>query len=361
MSSALKDLINHQFLSHVANEISKHDPSFHKKSFLSLTQNSVWKDAALKQRIRLLTYALHEELPGPYQKNISLLKKVAPEIRGLGSMFLPDYVEVYGITELNEDFSLEALKFFTRFFSSEFAIRVFLKRNPVPTLQKMIAWSKDSDHHIRRLSSEGTRPRLPWSFQLTYFIKNPELTLPILENLKDDDSLYVRKSVANHLNDLSKDHPELVLKIAKSWIHKNPKTDWIVKHGLRTLLKANVPAALKLFKIEKNACLSTQKFQISSNVIKIGKSFDFTITIKNASQKPQIIRLEYLIFFSKKTGTQSAKVFQWNSKTLAPGTHRFSKKHSFQQRTTRKHYPGKHLIEIRLNGETVAKKKFSLI
>ena len=162
-------------------------------------------------------------------------------------MFCPDFVGLYGLDHSEE--SLEALKYLTVYSSSEFAVREFLIRDRKRTLAAMKRWSTDQNHHVRRLSSEGSRPRLPWSFKLTEFIADPSLTKPILVNLRADESLYVRKSVANHLNDISKDHPEWMLDLVSSWDRADEPTKWIIKRAARTLVKAGHPRVVSVFGI----------------------------------------------------------------------------------------------------------------
>jgi 3-methyladenine DNA glycosylase AlkC len=194
---------------------------------------------SLNERMRHTSVTLHKHLPKDYTKTIGLMKDVIPMLpTGYTALVFPDYVSQYGTHDLNT--SLEALHTFTRFGSSEFAIRHFLKLDFEKTIKKMLAWSEDDNEHVRRLASEGSRPRLPWSFKLEAVIQNPKHTQPILENLKQDESLYVRKSVANHLNDITKDSPDYVLRLIKGWDKGHPHTAWIVKRGCRSLFKQGI-------------------------------------------------------------------------------------------------------------------------
>lgn len=360
MGELLKNQIGQDFLLTLALEIETADSRFQKKKFLKDVLSEDWEDLELKARVRRLSERLGKYLPGSFQDQVSILKKVAPQLTGLGKMFLPDFVEVHGFAPVHENFSIDALKYFTEYFSSEFALRPFLRRDPKKILKILLSWTDNPNHHVRRLCSEATRPRLPWSFALTAFCENPQLTFPLLNKLKNDESLYVRKSVANHLNDISKDHPHYALEIAKSWKGNHPNTDWILKHGLRTLLKQGHPQALKIFQLHQVKGLAASRFILSKNSVKIGKDFSFQIQLENSHKLPLDLRLEYILHFQKKAGKTSPKVFQWVSKTIKPGSHIFSKKHSFQQRTTRKHYPGKHKIEVRLNGQVMASQAFHL-
>ncbi|MGZ4091244.1 MAG: DNA alkylation repair protein, partial [Bacteroidia bacterium] len=247
----LKEVFNKKFYESLAKEFKKVDKNFDAKKFVS----EVTKDLdtlELNQRLRKTTEVLKKHLPQDFKKSVTVLKKVIPNIgRGYTTLVFPDYVGMYGKNDI--DTSLEALKYFTKFGSSEFAIREFLKKDFNKTIRAMKQWAKDKDHHVRRLASEGSRPRLPWSFKLDKVIENPKLTLPILELLKKDEELYVRKSVANHLNDISKEHPKVVLDIVKNWKGASAHTDWILKHASRSLLKQGHTEILAHFGIKHNS------------------------------------------------------------------------------------------------------------
>ena len=192
-----------------------------------------------------MTDCLHATLPANYHAALDRLRALAPRIdKAFVTLVLPDFVGCSGLDHF--DASMAALKFFTPFGSSEFAIREFLRRDLKRTLGVMLQWSLDKDEHVRRLASGGCRPRLPWSFRLAALTADPTPVLPILENLKTDPGLYVRKSVANHLNDMTKTHPESVLELLRGWPLENPPTAWIARHALRTLIKSGHPAALHL-------------------------------------------------------------------------------------------------------------------
>ncbi|MBA3971400.1 MAG: DNA alkylation repair protein, partial [Bacteroidetes bacterium] len=205
MAEALKDMFNKKFYERLALEFQKADKNFHPDKFVKQVVKDI--DAlSLNQRMRNTTMVLKQHLPADYSKAIDILSKVIPEFKShYTSLLFPDFIGQYG----HDDFklSIEALKYFTQFGSSEFAIREFLKRDLNKTLGVMKKWAEDKNHHVRRLASEGSRPRLPWSFNLDPIAKDPELTRPILEMLKSDSELYVKKSVANHLNDFSRINP----------------------------------------------------------------------------------------------------------------------------------------------------------
>lgn len=358
MADLLKNFIDTQVVNSLATEISKHDKQFSPSQFKKLILDSSWKSRELKQRIRNISETLGKTLSGNYKKQIKTLEKVAPTCTGLKGLIFPDFVEVHGMDDF--DTSLEALKVFTPFSSAEFAIRRFIVADTDKTMKQMVSWSKDKNEHVRRLASEGCRPRLPWSFPLKMFKQDPSQTLRILENLKDDPSLYVRKSVANHLNDISKDHPDLVLQLAKKWIGKSENTDWILKHALRTLLKKGDQRALALFGVGKVKNVFARHLSLTQKAYVIGTHLEFLTTIDNKNKKPVSLRLEYAIHFLNKNGSLSKKVFKLSEKTCAPGSIELRRRHSLKQMTTRKHNPGIHQLDIIINGETQLSEKFTL-
>ena len=249
----------------------------------------------------------------------------------------------------------------TQFISCEFAIRPFLIKYPDEVMAQMLKWSKHPHHHVRRFSSEGCRPRLPWAMAIPHLKKDPSPILPILENLKNDESLFVRKSVANNLNDIAKDHPDVVVQLANEWKGVSKETDWIIKHGCRTLLKKAHPSAYKMFGLNGAATAEIVNFKISNKKLKIGERLRFSFDLKTG-KKASKLRLEYAVYYAKASGKQSRKIFQITEKLYEPGkTFPFKKEQRFQDFTTRKHYPGEHKIAIVVNGRELAEKDFSLL
>lgn len=361
MPTLLKDLyFNNAFYQKLAKEIQNVYPAFSSALFQ--------KDAArnlaaleLNQRLRQTSEALQKHLPSDYEEAIKILSAVIPRIDGgYANLVFPDFVGLYGHDHFNT--SMATLKLFTQFGSSEFAIRVFLKRDFAKTIAVMKKWAGDENYHVRRLASEGSRPRLPWSFKLDAVVKNPALTLPILERLKSDDELYVRKSVANHLNDFSKDHAPLLVQTVKKWDLSHEHTAWIVKHACRTLIKKGDPAALALFAFEKDTRVKVKKLQLESAGIKIGGALQFAFDVTSEKNKPQKLAIDFTIYYRKKTGGLAPKVFKLKEVTLGPGqTLSLSKTQRMQNFTTRQHYPGKHKLAITINGNKLAEKTFELI
>lgn len=354
----LKEEYNKAFIVDLANSIKANYPEFEVVQFQESILSQDWSNKELKQRMRIITNAMNQFLPIDYPEQLKHIVEVAKKYSGIQGFVFPDFVEVYGLENYEE--SMEALKTLTRYSTAEFAIRPFILTYP-DAIKQMIIWSKDKNEHVRRLASEGARPKLPWAAPLKMYIENPEPVLPILEYLKNDDSLYVRKSVANHLNDISKSHPDLVIKICGQWYGKTTNTDWIVKHALRTLLKAGDKDALAIFGLSDASKLSINHLELSSNEITIGDSLNFYFTVKNEDDKLRNVRLEYYVYYLKSNNSLSKKVFQIGECKLNKGEAKdFNKKQSFKDLSTRKHYPGEHKIAIAVNGEEKIIEKFFL-
>ncbi|MFV2061849.1 MAG: DNA alkylation repair protein, partial [Gammaproteobacteria bacterium] len=293
-----------------------------------------------------------------YPKSIAILSKIVSQFGSYEAMFFPAYIELYGLDDWQT--SIPALELFTQYSSSEFAVRQFIIQNPKKMMAQMKRWSKHKNYHVRRLASEGCRPRLPWAIALPEFKKNPELILPILETLKRDPELYVRRSVANNLNDIAKDHPGIIHTISKQWLGQNEELDWLVKHGCRTLLKRGDKKVLRLFGYKNPNHVTVQTLSCDKNVA-IGNSFQFKMKIKTDSTKKVRLgklRIEYAIHYLKSNGKLAPKVFKISESVISEPSKEITKNHSFKQMTTRKHYRGQHKISIIINGELLKTKSF---
>jgi 3-methyladenine DNA glycosylase AlkC len=258
------------------------------------------------------------------------------------------------------DYSLGALREFTVFGSAEFAVRSFLVADMERTLAVMHDWTGDRDENVRRLASEGSRPRLPWGLRLTALVRDPSPTAGILEALKDDESLYVRRSVANHLNDITKDHPGVVLDRLGGWDLQKPHLRWIAKHSCRTLIKRGHPKALKLFGFGRKADVTATLRAAPPRVI-LGDRLTLSATLTSTSPRPQRLAVDYVIHYVKAGGTTAEKVFKWTELDLPPhGTIELTKSQVIRDFTTRRHYPGKHSVELQVNGARLASSAFHL-
>lgn len=359
MAELLKNYYNPATIAVLVHQILKVYPEFESEKFQNSILGNEWESLELKQRMRKISTQIEAFLPFNYEKQIEILKLVAIHFNGFTAMLFPDFVEVFGLKHF--EISIDALTHFTQYSSSEFAVRPFILQYPEKMYQQHLLWSKHKNYHVRRLASEGIRPRLPWAMAIPILKKNPAPILPILENLKNDESEYVRRSVANNLNDISKDHPEIVLEIAENWKGKSEATDKIIKHALRGLLKKGDAQALAIFGINQENHFEVSDFNVSKSNLKIGDFFHFEFKIKSNSKETQKLRLEYKIAFRKANGTLSKKVFQISEQQILPQAEiKVNKKHAFADLTTRKHYAGKHQIFVVANGIEIAEISFDL-
>ncbi len=348
-----------QLISKLAAVVSKHYKPFQQKQFQQTVLGNSWPELELKQRMRHITESLNTYLPVPYAEQIHILKPVAEEFTGFLALIFPDFVQVYGLDHY--DVSVDALEHFTQFSSSEFGVRPFILKYEKQMVKQHLKWAKHKNHHVRRLASEGLRPRLPWAMALPVFKKDPTPLLPILELLKDDESEYVRKSVANCLNDISKDHADIVLDIVNNWKGNSDRTDWVVKHASRGLLKQGHTEALSAFGLNHAIKATVSDLMISKSKLKIGDKFEFSFTTTLKEKKTHQVRIEYRIYFMKANGKQSGKIFQVGTYQLKPNEP-FSLKriHTFADLTTRKHYKGAHRLAIVVNGKEACEISFML-
>jgi 3-methyladenine DNA glycosylase AlkC len=358
MAELIKDRYSPSFFNQFIKILKSAYPSFDENQFLTFIYDDEWEQREFKQRIRHVSVALRESLPQSYDSSIEILLSIAPQCKGVEYLFFPDFVEVFGLD--NWETSIFALEQFTKYSSSEFAVRPFILKNQPKMMNQMQHWALDEDEHIRRLASEGCRPRLPWAPVLTALKKDPTPILPILEKLKDDPSLYVRKSVANNLNDISKDHPNLLKQIVREWRGQHPHTDWILKHASRSLLKKGDVEILQLFGYSSAANIGVQNFTLSCDQLSLGEILTFSFDVINESFESQNLRIEYGIDFMKANGKQARKIFHLSQKTYSCGTTHLTREHLFKNLTTRKHYEGLHGLVILINGEEKAKSEFIL-
>ncbi|HBG0293739.1 DNA alkylation repair protein [Clostridioides difficile] len=357
MPELLKNMYNRESLYEVAVAIQSVYNSFKVDEFIKSTMDETWNNLELKARCRKISMSLGMYLPEDYKEALSILEK---SVTGFYfAFFFPDFVEVYGQDDINWDLSISALERNTEYWSSEFAVRAFIIKDEERMMAQMRKWSKHKSEHVRRLASEGCRPQLPWGQAISKFKKDPTPVLPILEQLKTDTSTYVQKSVANNLNDISKTHPDLVISIAKDWYGKNKYTNWIVKHGCRTLLKKGNRDVLALFGYDDTTSINIQDFTLETTSISIGENLTFSFKI--LAKKATKTRLEYGIDYMKSNGKRNRKIFKISEVSLKENEKKsYMKKHSFADVSVRRHYPGIHSITIIINGVEKGKLDFEL-
>ncbi len=367
----LKDLLfNQSKVEQIAGEIRRVYSSFNTDEFV---RNVVAKfpELELKARITWIADRFRQFLPDDYEQAVRLMLRALPPPNNpelsdddFGDFIYAaygEYVARYGCTEKHLHFSLEALREITQRFSAEDAIRYFLNAFPQETLKALLNWSKASHYHVRRLASEGTRPKLPWAQKVNIPITAP---LPILDNLFFDRTRFVTRSVANHINDISKIDPELALLTLAKWKKSNKQRpeemDFVIRHALRTLVKQGNPKAMRMLGFSHEPQVRVSKFLVPKEV-KMNTALEFSFTITSREEANVII--DYILYFQNKAGKlNSKKVFKLVKLTLAKNQPvPISKRHMLRERmTTRTLYPGKHEIEIQVNGKKLAKKAFVL-
>jgi 3-methyladenine DNA glycosylase AlkC len=312
--------------------------------------------------------ALRAHLPADFPEAIDILLRSASQPHehrassGMaGFLYMPHlfFVARHGLDHFEE--SMRAQHALTQRFSAEFSIRAFLERHPERTLERLREWTGDPSHHVRRLVSEGTRPRLPWAPRLRAFQRDPRPVLELLELLKDDAELYVRRSVANNLNDIGKDHPELLTAIAKRWlVDATPERRWIVGHALRSAVKRAEPGALAALGCGREAKVKLRKVRIDPATPRIGGHVNVSFEIVSSATRGQSVLADLVVHFVKARGT-GAKTFKLRALRLEPGENvALGKKIGLRQLTTRKHYPGRHRVEALINGRHTPLGEFRL-
>ncbi|WP_207429463.1 DNA alkylation repair protein [Pedobacter sp. SYSU D00535] len=361
----LKDLYSPGFYNRFTHVMEELLPAFDRQEFLNRIFTEEFQAMELKERMRHTTHVLGGFFPADFSDSVMLIRSIIQKLKALGFrgesiefMFLPDFIEVYGINHPDE--SIQAFEFITQFISCEFAIRPFLIKYEEETLRRMKIWSLHTNHHVRRFASEGTRPRLPWAMAVPRLKKEPALILEILDNLKNDPSEYVRRSVANSLNDVSKDHPTTVLQLAQKWKGKSQETDALLKHACRTLLKQGNPTVLSLYGLDSNN-LILDNFKILTPSVKMGGDLQFSFSVANQGERQQTVRIEYILYFKRRKNQFSKTVFKVSERVLKSGEQiTIVRKHSFKPITTRRYYGGEQRLSVVINGRESSVAKIEL-
>lgn len=340
---------------------------FDTDAFCGAVMDGTWEDLELKARMRRISQVLGTLLPQDFEEALEVLFAIDGQCQGFAYMFFPDFVEVFGAAPEHWAASMKALERFTSGSSSEFAIRPFLLRDPDRGMAQMLEWTQHPNEHVRRLASEGCRPRLPWAQALPMFKADPSPIRPILERLKADESLYVRKSVANNLNDIAKDHPEIVLETVGAWKGSHPYTDWIVRHGSRSLIRKADPAAMAIFgyaaAVDEGPLTTSAELTVTPEGLAIGEDSQLSYTLQvRESDEPVRLRVEYAIDFVKASGKTSRKQFLLTDKPCVGGSVlKGTRRHSWAELSTRRHYPGLHRIVLLVNGRETAWAELELV
>lgn len=358
MAEALKNIYDLALLESISKQLASADSDFPVNQFMELLLAEAWDARELKDRMRHVSTCLGACMTGDYASNLDTLRIISPHFSGLAHLFIPDFVEQFGLDYYAE--SVQAMEDFTGQCSSEFAVRPFIKQYPEAMMQQMMVWAESEDEHVRRLASEGSRTKLPWAMAVPYLKENPERVIALLKSLRDDPSEYVRRSVANNLNDISKGFPQLVIDLATAWLGKNKDTDRLVKHACRTLLKQGNTQVMRLFGYRNPQNILLKNFNVTESLA-IGDSLQFSFQLEAAGEDLGKLRLEYAIEFLLGNGRHSKKVFKISEGNYQENSRCVEKTHSFRVITTRRYYPGPHHLGIIVNGVELDTGDFQLI
>ena len=366
----VRDLFNPKVVTAMGERFKKAAPTFDKEGFIAFI-NPKLATLTYSERLQLITAGQEKFLPKDFPAAAKLI--VDSLLPAYGSDELDEtndrfivatkaaYIAKNGLDHF--DISMNALYEITKRMSSEWGVRPFFIKYPEQTLAVFKKWASDENPHVRRLVSEGSRPALPWGKKLPQFEKDPKPTLALLELLKNDESEYVRRSVANHLNDHAKKHPDLVVDTLKRWQAESVNKDKMrmIKHALRTLLKKGHAGALDILGYKKGAKVTVQQL-VAAKKVKVGDYLNFSFTIQSIGKMKQPLMIDYIIYYQKANGELAPKVFKMTTKELGAGASLpLKKRQSFKVITTRKFHLGKHQLAIQVNGEELAKIDFELV
>ncbi|MBD3402426.1 DNA alkylation repair protein [candidate division GN15 bacterium] len=350
-SGLWKDALDARAVAELGSAIARVYGKFDAKAFAEAVVSDGYLDRELKDRTRTIARHLKTFLPHDFRRACDILIKTAPTVAAFENWALTSYVEQFGLDKF--EISVATMRELTSHSTCEFAIRPFMNRYTDRMIPVLHAWAADDDEHVRRLAAEGSRPRGVWTAHITAFREDPAPVIELLEKLKADESLYVRKAVANNLNDISKDHPEVVIETALRWKKdRHHHTDWIIKHACRSLIRAGHPRVFPVFGLAYPARVKVHDLAVKPKRVKIGKDLSFAFTLTSTGAKKQKLAVDYKIHFVKANGTTAPKLFKLSEKTIQPGESiRFESKRSFENRSTRTHRPGRHRLEIVVNGD----------
>ncbi|MCH2204947.1 MAG: DNA alkylation repair protein [Lentisphaerales bacterium] len=357
----LKDVFHKGNITELSNSIKESWSEFDQQSFQQQVYKS-FEDLSFSERNNRIAEALRDNLPQSYLKAVDVVfsslgdelpEKELEGYDGFIYMAVCAFVSLAGMDHFQE--SMDIQKELTKRFTAEFSIRYFIQKYPEKSMAQMKVWATDNNCHVRRLASEGCRPRLPMSIRLHRFVKDPSEVLQILEILKFDSQLYVRRSVANNLNDIAKDHPDLVVEIMTKW-QSEGVDDWLIKHALRTLFKQGNKHALKLCGYAVDEPVECKKLTLEKAEINLGDKLNFNFELK---AEKGLFMVDYVIQHMKANGKLSPKVFKL-SKCEIVGGKNFSSSHSVRKISTRKYYSGIHKLQIQVNGRVLKTVEFHL-
>ena len=361
VAEPLKVFFSQALVQKLAADIERVQPAFKAKAFIRQASTGL-EQLELMDRGKHIARALNEHLPKDYPSAIDVLLRSlgqehsSDELVGLGMApfyYLPHtlFVAERGLDHF--ELSMRAQVELTKRFTCEGSIRAYIAKDPERSFAQFAIWAKDENPHVRRLVSEGTRLRLPWAARVAWLDANPKRVLELLEWLKNDPASLVRRSVANNLNDLSKQHADLVIETCRAWSQgASPEMLALIRHALRSLVKQGHRGALALLGAGKRPKVVVGAARLAQKSLRIGEELRFSFKLESTASRAQQLVVDYVVHFVKANGAPKPKVFKLKRITLqAQGSASFAAKVSFARMTTRKHYPGRHRIEVLANGE----------
>jgi 3-methyladenine DNA glycosylase AlkC len=368
VAEQLKHFFNEEIVRAVAADLERVHPAFRAEDFVRRCMNGL-AGLELVARGWHIADALNEHLPRPFAAAAEILvAALGPEIPATGEVgmapfrHLPHvlFVQKFGLDDFEA--AMRAQYELTKRFSAESSIRAYLVKHPKATYARLAEWAGDKNAHVRRLVSEGTRPRLPWAPRLRAFQENPRPVLALLERLKDDPVRYVQRSVANNLNDIGKDHPDLAVATCRAWlVDATPCRRWIVTHALRSMVKKGHRGALAIVGAGGKPSIRIDRVQLTPRNVRVGGKLRFSFEIVSTARKTQDLLVDYAVHFVKANGETRPKVFKLR-KIVLPSRARLALAGtiSFADMTTRRHYPGAHRIDVLANGVAYPLARFDL-
>lgn len=382
MAEPFKNLIGPQVVAQTSHHLARAWPGFDREHFDAMALDGL-QGLAFKARALHLCQALQHTLPENFDHAAAILegslKQIPPPVHAhdpdgaLGELRTDEtgvagwalwaygeYVARQGLT--HPERALACLHAITQRFTAEYAIRPFIVAHPALCFATLQRWAHDPSAHVRRLVSEGSRPRLPWGLRLQALVKDPGPTLPLLQHLQDDPSEYVRRSVANHLNDIAKDHPDIVVDWVHTWLPQAPASRRkLLRHACRSLIKQGHAGALSAWGLGA-AFKGRAVLHLGAHQVRVGQAMAIEVRLEPTGQGPQPLELDYRVHHLKANGTSAPKTFKGKRLTALPGEAiHWCKQHSFKPVSTRTLYPGPHRIDICLNGQPVAEASFELL
>jgi 3-methyladenine DNA glycosylase AlkC len=344
----------------LARRFAEEDPRFDGAAFVAHLEQDLG-DLELKARIAAIARRLEAGLADDYRSALATVIAVAraePPIEGFGAWALCTFVEVFGADD--PEASLPAMEHLTKRASCEFAVRPFLEHHWNAAHDQLVMFTGSDDEAVRRLPSEGTRPRLPWGMRVPRLIEDPGPGLALIDRLRHDPSPTVRRSVANHLNDVAKDHPDLVAAVARRWASEDPAVDMtMVAHGLRTLVKQGHLDALDVLGFTTRPSVDVVEFSVEPAVVTMGDHVRLDATLRSTGSSSQRLIVDFVIHHVNASGGSSPKVFKWTKQDLRPGeTVTIRKRRLIRHASTRTYHRGTHLVELQVAGQVAAETSF---